>query len=90
MSRYMPITGLDCSVPSLLIDTEAPLDVLHETAAFRIRSATQLLETFALRDDIQGDAGVLHEVAQALVISLRDGCDMLDVIGRRLRAQVSA
>ncbi|TVT83211.1 hypothetical protein [Pseudomonas sp. H3(2019)] len=75
MSRYMPITGLDCNVPSLLIDTEAPLDVLHETAAFRIRSATQLLETFAL-----------HEVAQALVISLRDGCDLLDVIGRHLRA----
>ncbi|MFJ2366579.1 hypothetical protein ACIPIN_23240 [Pseudomonas sp. NPDC087697] len=90
MSRYMPITGLDCNVPSLLIDTEAPLDVLHETAAFRIRSATQLLETFALREDIQGDASVLHEVAQALVISLRDGCDLLDVIGRRLRAQVSA
>ena len=89
MSRYMPITGLDCNVPSLLIDTEASLDVLHETAAFRIRSATQLLETFALRDDIQGDASVLHEVAQALIISLRDGCDMLDVIGRRLRAQVS-
>lgn len=75
----MPITGVDCCVPSLLIDTEAPLDVLHESAAFRIRSTTQLLETFAL-----------HEVTQALVITLRDGCDMLDVIGRRLRAQVSA
>ncbi|WP_347930110.1 hypothetical protein [Pseudomonas helvetica] len=44
----MPITGLDCNVPSPLIDTEAPLDVLRETVAFRIRSATQLLETFAL------------------------------------------
>jgi hypothetical protein len=27
-----------------LIDTEAPLDVLHETTAYRIRTATQLLE----------------------------------------------
>lgn len=39
MDRYMPVTGIDCTVPSLLIDTEAPLDVLHETAAYRIRTA---------------------------------------------------
>ena len=29
MDRYMPVTG-----------TEAPLDVLYETAAYRIRTAT--------------------------------------------------
>lgn len=32
MTRYMPITGIDCTIPSLLIDTEAPVDVLHDTA----------------------------------------------------------
>jgi hypothetical protein len=37
MTRYMPITGIDCTIPSLLIDTEAPVDVLHDTAAYRIR-----------------------------------------------------
>ncbi|MNR08376.1 hypothetical protein D3C85_1245280 [compost metagenome] len=33
MDRYMPITGIDSTTASLLIDTEAPLDVLHENAA---------------------------------------------------------
>ncbi|KEX94791.1 hypothetical protein [Pseudomonas putida] len=84
MDRYMPVTGIDCSVPSLLIDTEAPLDVLHEIAAYRIRTATQLLESFALSE------GVHSDLARVLVTSLRDGCDLLDVIGRRLQAQLSA
>lgn len=48
MTRYMPITGIDCTIPSLLIDTEAPVDVLHDTAAYRIRSVTQLLESLSL------------------------------------------
>ncbi len=66
MDRYMPVTGIDCTIASLLIDTEAPLDVLHETAAYRIRTATQLLESFAVSEDL------------------------MDVVGRRLQAQVSA
>ena len=83
MDRYMPVTGIDCSVPSLLIDTEAPLDVLHEIAAYRIRTATQLLESFALSE------GVHSDLARVLVTSLRDGCDLLDVVGRRLQMQRS-
>ncbi|MBV7546547.1 hypothetical protein KW849_09610 [Pseudomonas sp. PDM26] len=82
MDRYMPMTGIDCTVALLLINTEAPLDVLHETAAYRIRTATQLLESFA------ADEGVYSELARVLVTSLRDGCDLLDVVGRRLRMQV--
>jgi hypothetical protein len=84
MDRYMPVTGIDCNVPSLLIDTEAPLDVLHEIAAYRIRTATHLLESFAFSE------GVHSDLARVLVTSLRDGCDLLDVIGRRLQAQLSA
>ncbi|KZN16603.1 MULTISPECIES: hypothetical protein [Pseudomonas] len=84
MDRYMPVTGIDCTIASLLIDTEAPLDVLHETAAYRIRTATQLLESFAVNE------GVYSELARVLVTSLRDGCDLLDVVGRRLQMQVSA
>jgi hypothetical protein len=80
----MPITGIDCTIASLVIDTEAPLDVLHETAAYRIRTATQLLESFAFGE------GVYSELARVLVTSLRDGCDLLDVVGRRLQEQVSA
>lgn len=84
MNRYMPITGIDCNIASLLIDTEAPLDVLHETAAYRIRTATQLLENLACNE------GVYSELAKVLVTSLRDGCDLMDVIGRRLQMQVSS
>ena len=62
MHRCQPITGIDCTPAALLIDTQAPLDVLHENAAQRIRTVTQLL-----------------------AITLRDGCDLLD-IGRRLSA----
>lgn len=84
MDRYMPMTGIDCLIPSLLIDTQAPLDVLHDTAAYRIRTATQLLESIASSE------GVHSELARVLVTSLRDGCDLLDVVGRRLQAQLSA
>ncbi|WLG87020.1 hypothetical protein PSH97_11080 [Pseudomonas cucumis] len=88
MTRYMPITGIDCTIPSLLIDTEAPVDVLHDTAAYRIRSVTQLLETLSLSEALGGDAALLQEFAKVLAIQLRDGCDLLDVVGRRLRAQL--
>jgi hypothetical protein len=83
----MPITGVDCTPAALLIDTEAPLDVLHETAAYRIRAVTQLLENIAFREELSSDAVVLHDFALLLSIPLRDGCDLLDVIGRRLQAQ---
>lgn len=84
MNRYVPITGIDCNIASLLIDTEAPLDVLHETAAYRIRTATQLLENLAFNE------GAYSELARVLVTSLRDGCDLLDVVGRRLQTQACA
>ncbi|POA29192.1 MULTISPECIES: hypothetical protein [unclassified Pseudomonas] len=82
MDRYMPVTGIDCTIPSLLIDTQAPLDVLHETAAYRIRTATELLENIAVGE------GIHSELARVLVTSLRDGCDLLDVVGRRLQVEV--
>ena len=78
MNRYLPITGIDCALPALLIDTHAPLDVLHATAAHRIRTATQWLEHLAHEE------GPHSDLARALVVGLRDGCDVLDVIGRRL------
>ena len=89
MNRYMPITGVDNDFHALLIDTEAPLDVLHEMADYRIRAVTQLLENLAMREEISSDAVVLHDFARVLAIPLRDGCDLMDVIGRRLRAQMA-
>ncbi|MBV7498085.1 hypothetical protein KW837_27885 [Pseudomonas sp. PDM24] len=88
MTRYLPITGIDCAIPSLLIDTEAPIDVLHDTTAYRIHSVTQLLETLSLGEAFGGDAALLREFARVLLIPLRGGCDLLDVIGRRLWAQL--
>jgi hypothetical protein len=88
MNRYMPLTGHDCTVPALLIDTQAPLDVLYEAAAYRIRAVTQFLENLAFREEISSDAIVLHDFALLLAIPLRDGCDLLDVLGRKLNTQI--
>ncbi|MOA63156.1 hypothetical protein D3C78_1887840 [compost metagenome] len=51
---------------------------------------TQLLENIAFREELSSDAVVLHDFALLLAIPLRDGCDVLDVIGRRLQAQALA
>jgi hypothetical protein len=45
---------------------------------------TLFLDNLAFRGGISSDAIVLHEFALLLVISLRDGCDLLDVIGEKL------
>lgn len=90
MNRYIPITGVDCTPATLLIDTQAPLDVLSETAAYRIRAVTQLLENIAFREELSSDAVVPHDFALLLAIPLRNGCDVLDVIGRRLQTQAMA
>ncbi|WP_339529467.1 hypothetical protein [Pseudomonas mucidolens] len=85
----MPLTGHDCTIPALLIDTQAPLDVLHAAAAHRIRAVTQLLENLAFREEISSDAVILHDLAHLIAIPLRDGCDLMDVIGRKLSSQTS-
>ncbi|MEO3725904.1 hypothetical protein ABHN98_15260 [Pseudomonas syringae] len=84
--RYIPITGIDCPIPCLLIDREAPVDVLHGTAAYRLRSVTQLLETISLSDGIGHDALLLQDFARVLAIPLRDSCDLMDVLGWKLQA----
>ena len=89
MNRYIPLTGHDSAIPALLIDTQAPLDVLYDAAAYRIRAVTQVLENLAFREEISSDAIVLHDFALLLAIPLRDGCDLLDVIGRKLNLQNS-
>ncbi|BAQ79497.1 hypothetical protein [Pseudomonas sp. St29] len=86
----MRVTGNDCNTPSLLIDTQAPTDVLHDAAAYRIRAVTQLLENFATSDDAPKGAVVLQELSLVCSILLRDGCDFMDVAGRRMQGQLSA
>ena len=36
MNQYIPLTAIDCLIPSLLIDRQSPPDVLHANAAARI------------------------------------------------------
>ncbi|MDF9779241.1 hypothetical protein [Pseudomonas baetica] len=84
MSRYKPITGIDCNIPALLIDTHAPIDVLHENADHRIRLATQFLEALIHQEASFGKPILIREISDVLVLLLRDGCDLMDVIRRRL------
>jgi len=42
-----------------------------------------------LREQLSSDAVVLSDFAHLLAIPLRDGCDLLDVISRRLNADPS-
>ncbi|RMT63465.1 hypothetical protein ALP29_02431 [Pseudomonas syringae pv. avii] len=89
MKRYIPLTGIDLVPASLLIDSEAPLDVLQAMAEYRIRTVTQVLENIAFRGEVDADCVVLSDFAQLLAIPLRDGCDLMDVIGRRLQKEAS-
>jgi hypothetical protein len=49
---------------------------------------TQFLENLAFREEISSDAVVLHDFALLLAIPLRDGCDLLDVIGQKLNSKI--
>jgi hypothetical protein len=48
---------------------------------------TQLVETLSLGDSLNGDNALLQDFARVIAIPLRDGCDLLDVIGRPLQKQ---
>ncbi len=58
-------------------------------AHYRIRTVTQVLENIAFRGEVEADCVVLSDFAQLLAIPLRDGCDLMEVIGQRLQKEVS-
>lgn len=84
-SPYIPLTAIDCSIPALLIDRHAPLDVLHANAMARVRAVTQLMETYASRELDHADAVDLKHLATVAMLLLRDGCDLMNVVGWRLQ-----
>jgi hypothetical protein len=49
-----------------------------------------VLENMSMRGSLECESFILSDFALLCAIPLRDGCDVLDVIGRRLRAQPSA
>jgi len=84
MNPYIPLTAIDCLIPSLLIDTQSPPDVLHANAAARILAVTQALESLDRLELNDADCVDLKPLTHACALLLRDGCDLLDVLGRRL------
>lgn len=89
MNRYMPITGFDCLIPSLLIGyPRAPLCAAGGVG-FSIRTATQALEAQP-QEPITAEAVALHEVSRLAALVLRNGCDLMGVIGLRLWTELSA
>lgn len=84
MNQYMALTSNDSATPALFVDTTAPLEVLLDSASYRLQAVTQVLENLALRSEISSDAVVLSDFALLCSIPLSDGCDLLDVIARRM------
>ena len=84
-SSFIPLTAIDCTIPALLIDRNAPLDVLHANAVARVLAVTQLMESFSSREMQQADSVDLKHLATVSAQLLRDGCDLLDMLGWRLR-----
>ena len=89
-NRFMALTNNCSDMPTLFVDTQAPLDVLVDAANHRIQAVTQVLENLSMRGSIECESFILSDFALLCAIPLRDGCDVLDVIGQRLRARSSA
>ena len=62
-SQFIPLTAIDCTIPVLLIDRNAPLDVLHANAAARVVAVTQLMESFSSREVQEADSVDLKYMA---------------------------
>jgi hypothetical protein len=88
-SRFMALTSNCDDMPTLFVDTQAPLDVLYDAANYRIRAVTQVMENLSMRGSIECQSFILSDFALLCAIPLRDGCDVLDVLGRRLKARSS-
>lgn len=84
MNQYMALTSNDSTTPALFVDTTVPLEILLDAATYRLHAVTQVLENLALRGEISSDAVVLSDFALLCSIPLRDGCDLLDIIERRM------
>ncbi|WP_426234248.1 short-chain dehydrogenase [Pseudomonas sp. TWP3-2] len=88
MSSQISMTHNEDSIPVLLVSTEAPLDVLHTSAASRFLVATQMMESLASLDISSAKGADLQQLAHAAAILLRDACDVMDVLGRQIQKLV--
>jgi hypothetical protein len=89
MNEYMALTSNADDLPTFYVNTTQPLHSLLSSARYRIGAVTQVLENLAMRGEISSDSVILSDFALLCCISLRDGCDVLDVIARRMDAEPS-
>ncbi|QJI39783.1 short-chain dehydrogenase [Pseudomonas sp. ADAK2] len=88
MNAHMPMTSNEGDIPVLMVATQSPLEVLHGCAASRFLTVTQMMESLASLDITQAKGADVQQLAQAAAMLLRDGCDVMDVLGRQIRARV--
>jgi hypothetical protein len=86
-NRFKPLTSNCDDMPTLFFDTQAPLNVLTNAAAYRIDAVTQVLENLGMRGSIDCESFILSDFALLCAIPLRDGCDLLEMVKQRLRAR---
>jgi riboflavin synthase len=60
---------------------------LHSNAATRFLAVTQMMESLANLDITRASGADVQQIAHAAAMLLRDGCDVMDVLGRQIRAQ---
>ncbi|QVW24678.1 short-chain dehydrogenase [Pseudomonas hormoni] len=89
MNDYMALTSNADDLPTFYVNTTQPLHSLLSSARYRIGAVTQVLENLAMRGEISTDSVILSDFAMLCSIPLRDGCDVLDVIARRMDAEPS-
>jgi len=84
MNRYCPLTNNPSNTPVLLIDTQAPLHLLHEIACTRIRAGTAQLETLTSVTIKNIDDADLYRLTHGAYLLLQDGLDIMERIQNRL------
>lgn len=88
-NRFKALTSNCDDMPTLFFDTQAPLQALNDAALYRIEAVTQVLENLSMRGAIECQSFILSDFALLCAIPLRDGCDLLNAIGQRLRPRPS-
>ena len=89
MNDYMALTSNADDLPTFYVNPPQPLHSLLSSARYRIGAVTQVLENLAMRGEINSDSVILSDFAMLCSSPLRDGCDVLDVIARRMDAEPS-
>jgi hypothetical protein len=80
MSHYMPITGIDCPIPSLFTDTHAPVDALYENTDYRIRLATNFLGALVHLEAELGGPTLVQEIPPERAVLASRGFDSLSIV----------